>query len=172
MACLQVRTTRTGRYYCQPNSTQAGLLQSSSQTTILSQALYFHNDNTCEGVSLSTEQRKCILQDSSTNAPSESTNALSESTTVDQETTKDTESPTSLLDTTTTIDITTTAASTRPPASNVPLVAGFAVALIIGVTVVTILIVVCAVPFCRRKRRTNRSKVPHSQGTGSRIVTG
>ncbi len=158
---MQVPRTRTGRYYCQPNSTQAGLLQSSSQTTILSQALYFHTSTSCKGMILSTEHSKCILRDSPSNTAEPPSGITTQ---FDPETT--TEPPETENGSTTEKPLTMT-----PPDSLQPVSPEVYSVAIIGLALLIAAIVLCTVPYCHH-RRTNRSKVPHSQGNGSRIVTG
>ncbi len=139
--CLQIANTRAGHYYCQPNSTQAGLLKSSSQTTVFSKPLYVVIDNSCEGQQLSTEQPECILNG----------NSLSGTTTTELSNSETSAEPT--------ID---------PPENHNILYKSLG-----GVGLLLIVIVVCTgLIVCCHHKRTSRSRVPNSQGKGSRVVRG
>ncbi len=159
---MQIETTKAGRYYCQPNSTQAGVLQSSSQIAILSQALYFHNDVSCEGLSLSTEQSQCILWESPINESEQTTTPS-----VQEVTTEDTTRPHSTETTNIKMPL------KIPPTSNTDHgTVGITVVMMTGTILFLIVIVVCVVQCFHWRRRTNRSRVPHSQGNATPIATG
>ncbi|XP_064381968.1 uncharacterized protein LOC135330920 [Halichondria panicea] len=136
---ITIANTRAGHYYCQPNSTQAGLLKSSSQTTVFSKPLYVVIDNSCEGQQLSTEQPECILNG----------NSLSGTTTTELSNSETSAEPT--------ID---------PPENHNILYKSLG-----GVGLLLIVIVVCTgLIVCCHHKRTSRSRVPNSQGKGSRVV--